>query len=322
MTSILIENAAIITPRSFIPEGFIYIDEGVIKAYGAMDQLADEYTFAELVIKAHRRIVAPGVIIGLTEASRYPLIRARKEKDRLSLDETYALSMLSIYEALLHGVTCIVSLELEHPTGFLRAVKDSGIRGAAVTSREKAEPLLDQWHLKGDKRAALALYAPEGKAEPLGDLRIYSNRVGSDVVVEPEANTTAKAYVVPKPTPTDKPQALLVKGSRGLNPALYVDDPLKASDLVMGRAGQATPFEGMIGEIKVGASADIVVYDASRPPAFPAYLGIDRFFEALCAGLLRAETVIVAGEVVVDAGQPLYIEEQVLEKAVGIVESA
>ncbi|RLG78018.1 MAG: hypothetical protein DRO12_00450 [Thermoprotei archaeon] len=76
-----------------------------------------------------------------------------------------------------------------------------------------------------------------------------------------------------------------------------------------------------IGEIREGASADLIILNFREPPSWPLIVsGARDLYKAIVEGDYVIESVIVGGEVVVDKGENLMVGSAVIKRARPILE--
>jgi 5-methylthioadenosine/S-adenosylhomocysteine deaminase len=105
--------------------------------------------------------------------------------------------------------------------------------------------------------------------------------------------------------------AYLIHKAHWANPALI--PPFQALDLVLGNAARALGLEDDIGSLEVGKRADILLIKPDAPvPVVPS--SVIPYFTMTFRGS-DVETVIVDGDVVVDAGVSVRVDEAIVRKA-------
>ncbi len=138
MVRILITNATIITMSYkhdlIISKGYVFLRNGVVEGIGEGDP-PDEFQYPELLINGEGRIVAPGLVSGMTTVTLYPLrylvndVCWDKFSDFISLlsrSDVYYLAALTFMELMKRGVTAalVTDIFLEN---VARAANDLGI---------------------------------------------------------------------------------------------------------------------------------------------------------------------------------------------------
>lgn len=182
---ILIKNASVITVNNndeFFSEKSVAIEDDRIKYIG---EIPENFN-ADIVIDGKGKLLMPGLINAHTHmamsllrnyADDLPLWEWLSEKiwpieDKLTAEDTYWGSMLSIVESIKSGVTCFSDMYF-FMEDTARAVDESGIRavlarGMTGKSAEgdirfnEARQLYKNWHKQGDGRITVmvAPHAP------------------------------------------------------------------------------------------------------------------------------------------------------------------
>lgn len=138
MVKVLITNATILTLSRkhdlIINNGYIYINDGVIKAIGS-GEVPEELHYSELLISGRGRVVVPGVASGYTRISTYPIRHVLRslgdEKvyeylSTLSRVDIYYSAVLAFTELLYRGVTSLMISDI-YLDDIARAANDVGM---------------------------------------------------------------------------------------------------------------------------------------------------------------------------------------------------
>ncbi|MFP3230279.1 MAG: hypothetical protein RXS19_03530 [Caldisphaera sp.] len=118
MVSILITGSSIFTGKELIRDGYVFIDDGKIKEVGTQP-VPDEMSEPSLVLGGKGRIIAPS-LTAIADISTF-LIRFFNLKmnkrielyKMLSKKDLFTLSLPSIYELNMHGVTTIFAESID-----------------------------------------------------------------------------------------------------------------------------------------------------------------------------------------------------------------
>lgn len=343
MVRILLRDAIVLKGRALEPvEGYVYIEDNRIN-YVGVGEVKEEHEMAELYITAKEKIVLPGTITPATWASLYPfrlLLLSGKVHHYelfqvLSRDDVYYASILAGYELLKHGVTTIGILDQVHQDQVIRALFDVGFR-VLVLVDPYINNLLSTYNEWDNKDGRVKVYA---LVESSVDARKYSDIVGRDRVVAKPGRIIGGASVFIDPVSSVKPEQTIITSmliDKWVNGcALALGLSLKYSMFNIARRlvleGKTNSRDALIhvtmrggevmglkdtGVVDKDYKADIVVLNTSEPPGWPPIpLDIDQFYDYILELDSRVETVIIDGEPVLDAGEPLNIGYEKVYKA-------
>ena len=343
MVRILLRDSIVLRGRELEPiRGYVYVENDKIVHVG-LGEVREEHEVAELYITARERIILPGTITPSTWVSLYPFrllllsgnLQYYEVFQVVSKDEVYYASLLAGYELLKHGVTTVGVMDQVYQEEAIRALFDIGLRILVLVDpyMNDVVSMYNRWDGKEDRVKVYAL------VEAPADARKYADIVGRDRIVAKPGKIISGANVFIDPVTPLEPHKTVIS-------SMFLDKWIKGCALTIGLAlkysmfdvayklvlkGKANGKEALvhiitrnaevmglknIGVIDEGFKADLVVLNASEPPGWPPIpLESDVFYEYIMGLDLRTETVIIDGETVLDAGEPLNVGYEKIYKA-------
>lgn len=206
MSELLITNAVIVTmddEQRVIPEGDIYIEDGIIKYVGEKGK----YSYPEnpRVIEGKGKVALPGLVNGHTHAAMtlfrgYADDLALQEwletkiwprEGHLKSDDVYWGTLLAIAEMIRGGTTTFADMYF-YADEVAQAVRDSGIRASlcgvllgilptAAKDLKKAIDFVEKWHGSQERRIT-AMFGPHAlytcQPEHLKEVAKEARRLG------------------------------------------------------------------------------------------------------------------------------------------------
>ena len=276
--SILITASAIYTGREVLRDGYVYIEDGIVKDVGPQPP-PDDVQDATLIIGGPGRVVVPGLTAVADVAAygiRYsrPTIGRRVEfYRRLSDDELFKLSLPGVYELHMMGVTTIFVESLSPRLPFDLARKVGGFYGAARPT------CVEEFRVQPTLRGLISIGGGECPAGDVAD--------------------------------GDR-ESLVLTGTGGYN-IDGIADVLQASSKLRRLAGLPDPL------IEPNSTAEIAVFDTSRPPAMFLYAAGEDLIRTVYTSRAYLETLIAGQDVLVEMGEHLRIGRKHLEEATNLV---
>lgn len=275
MLEILVRGSVIYTGSEVLRDGYVYIKGGRIVGLGEGAAPGD-YTYAALILGGPGRIVAPG-LTAIIDAPAYPI---RFYKPSLEKRVNY-------YKAM--GLDALATVSLP-------AVYEAHLSGVTTVIIEAIDPQL-----------------PQRLAETIGGLYgIAYPACTGDAGTKPAPGLVAVATVGDESCPGGEVNygdsgvlALAGKLSYTLHgePRVYERSLETRRRLGLGEQG-----------IREGRLAEIVVFDASRPPGMLLEYAPDSVVPQVYSAA-RVETLLVGDHVLVDGGDHLYIVEKSFSQA-------
>jgi len=358
LVRILITNATILTMSYrhdlVISKGYVYLRNGVIEGVGEGDP-PDEFQYPELLINGEGRLVAPGLVSGITTVTLYPFRYVIKEIDWRSLSDfitvltrtdVYYLAALTFMELMRRGVTValITDIFLEN---VARAANDLGMYvtlavpfGCGIKDfdpEHELKLLMSRWEGKFSNIKVAALYCGDPTEEWVGlvkelGVRAYvlnaSRRVGGlegVTYINPNFEVSSNDPVI-----RYGPQLKLWRPNEGLgigvSPSYSMSSVMKDASLLTGVneidvLAATTVINSKLvgfeglGSLDAGSTANIVMYDTSEPPGWPVITDLRYLARAVVMGDLDVETVIVGDDILVDNKETLTIGYELVRKA-------
>lgn len=268
---VLVTASVVYTGDRVLRDGYVYIKGGRIVDVGEAP-VPDEYTYATLVLGGEGRIAAPGLAV-YVDAPAYPIRGLRpnlaervKFYERLDTESLALLSLPAVYEAHMAGVSTLV---VEAPSKAVAVDLASRVGGYYLA----AIPTCSEASGEG-----MARVGGDGCPEEGADLVL----AGGEVKASRGRVLGAYSALNYRATWTSAPG--VYEGSLSLREALGIPG----------------------GKIEKGARAEIVVYDARRPPGMLADLYELSLDEVYRLGS-PVESLIAGDEVLVDGGEHLRI---------------
>ncbi|ALU12758.1 hypothetical protein EYM_07195 [Ignicoccus islandicus DSM 13165] len=320
--SILITDATIVTEPGQYLKGYLYIDKGRIVAIGE-GEVPEEYSFATYLINGKNKIVYPGLILPLIKASSYPSRFGGKEAS--NFEELYYATQMAIHDLSLAGVTAFGTVE-EVVEPVVRAVVNSYSKAVIFVNadvegwKRQLDIMLNKWQGYQD-RVYTGIYTETDNKDAIEIAEKYSLPLISKCcgikLVEEERIASERGIV--KLEKNGVISYGFKRSSRTVNPLnvlrtlYYIGmDPVEVMRYVTTNAALILGLNDS-GAIKVGYSADIVIFDVSQPPGWTAGKGLPE--EVILTSNPRVETLIVRGEVIADSFEMLSIGVKDVKRA-------
>ena len=268
---VLVTASIVYTGDRVLRDGYVYIKGGRIVDVGDAP-VPEEYTYATLVLGGEGRIAAPG-LAAYVDAPAYPirglkpnLAERAKFYGRLDAESLALLSLPAVYEAHMAGVSTLV---IEAPSKAVAIDLASRIGGYYLTAIPTCS---------GAAGEGTVSVGGDGCPEEGANLVL----VGGEVKTGRSRVLGAYSALNYRAAWTSVPR--IYEGSLSLREALGIPG----------------------GRIEKGARAEVVVYDARRPPGMLADLYELSLDEVYRLGA-PVESLIVGDEVLVDGGEHLRI---------------
>ncbi len=363
MVKILIDGASMVILREgaeLVKRGYVYIENGVIKAFGA-GEAPEEYQYPELLLSGSGRLLSKGFASGFTVLTLYPLrykvdfvdwFLVRELLKSMRRSDMYYIAALSLAELVSSGVTeaLVVDVYLDE---VARAARDVGINVTLAPplncdlndeqQLQELRLLLSRWRGQVEGvRVAIAV-CNELRERYVNLAREFGIPIYAiDLEKEIEEIPGAPEIVLINPRTALRGRAIYY-GSMlrnwqaygglgiGVRASYSMREVLKeliwmrkTSPLEAFIAGTKTTSElvayGDSSLIKEGARSSIVVFNMSEPPGWPPPDSLDSAARAIVEGNLRIETVIVGDDIVLDKEGLLTVGYEVFKKAIRKVE--
>ena len=291
--------------------GYIHVKDGFIVGYGEGEP-PEELALAELVISGESLVVYPGLAAVAVAVEFYPfrsLLPGRLQLEKLLSkpdsciakvvgeaggDAAYYAALMAFYELALNGVTRVYPIAF-HPSEVARALKDSGLDGlvlAPAGCRLEAEPPTTA--PPGVDIVELRCTGG-GRGARLDGGRLCVN--GRCIAVD-----RPPVHVEPWVSPW---QRMLESGFGGYR--AYILEGHRLAD------GGYEPLKG---------KAYLVAVDVGEPPGWMPSPKLARAWTL--SSRVRVDTVVSAGNIVVDGGEMLPVgrdaARRAAEKLTGILE--
>jgi len=282
LIDVIVLGSVVFTGDEVIREGYVYVRDGRVEDVGEQPP-PEEYTYATLVLGGEGRIVVPG-LTAVADAAAY-VIRLLEPgmPDRLRFyraldDRTMAhASLAGVYELHMSGVTSILLEGLSY--GFISEVRNiaGGKYGLAVPTCSGTRPDTPEWSLG-------TLIVSDEQCEGESHIRLAAESRSTDGGEEVLALVSPVSYSI-----------------AGYKGAWRASENLRR---IMGLDPQG---------IRAGLLAEIVVFDARRPPGMLLDIMEDSWYRILPSLYeygLRVESVMIGDDIVVDGGEHLNIVEK------------
>ena len=316
--SILFRDGKVMQEPGKSFEGYVYMNKGKIVKVDK-GEVPQEFSFATYLINGKGRIITPGFICPLTQLSKYPSRYGGKEAE--TSKEIYRATQMALQDLLLSGFTAVGTIESKVDP-VARAIADSGIRAIIfVDSRaegwkEELQLLLNRWHGHEERIfAGIAALEENEEAEELAK-RFNLPLIKKEDIKEVEGIAKERGIVTIEKGGKRTYGFIDSKTTSPLNVvrSLYYMgmSPVEALKALTVNAAEILGLN-KVGKIKEGYYADVVVWDASEPPGWTAGHGEPE--EIILASNPKVESVIVAGEVLVDISEMLTIGRKDVKEA-------
>jgi cytosine/adenosine deaminase-related metal-dependent hydrolase len=335
---ILIVDSTIVLRDRVVPRGFVFIEEGWVKAIGEGEP-DESYQLADTLIGGGERIVLPPAVALFTlpevyglrylPLNPYKVLRNDKFRRKLLEDDevAYYMSLIAFYELAVQGYASTVAVSV-NPVQAARALSNSGLWGFIVLplcgiNFKDATALLQEAKKRGDpSRVKLGIaYCTSGE-------RYLAKRaaddVGAELVVEVGFEraylslgelSVSVDYSMISARPSPATFSLLpfwVSLNPHLNPKAHeaLDHLLYSSyQLLKGKY-----------PLTKGSPADVLVVDVSEPPSM--VFTYSSLIAQLASAPPRVETLISHGSIVVDGGQHLFVGGEACRRAREVISGA
>lgn len=354
MVKILVTNAKILTMSEkhelLIDRGFIYLRDGRVEAVGKGEP-PEELRYPELLISGEGRLVTPGLSSAITAVSLYPLryrvndLAWNDLSDYMSMltrTDLYYLAALSFMELVSRGVTSALVADV-FLDNVARAANDVGIYVTLAVPYEcgikdfepesEVKLLLSRWHERVEGVKAAVLYCGDPPSRFVNEmaslgLRVYALKprtARSDVIsVNPVEGGGRNVIRYGRDVVRWSPEEGL---GIGVRPSYSMVDVVKEVtwrlkvhplDVIAAASTLNTKLLGFsnMGSLDVSSKANIVMFNTSEPPGWPAPSSLEPLVRAIVEGDLRVETVIVNDDVLVDGGETLTVGTDIVRRAV------
>ena len=332
---VLVVDSTIVTSDRVIERGYVYVEGRYVKALGEGDP-PEDYQLADTLIGGEGRVVLPAPAALLVAPEAYAFrqrgvsvldmvtgrVRALLEDD----DElSYYSSLMGFYELSMQGYGLVVALALNHST-VSRALADSGLQGVVVIPlcglnwRDAVSRAEEARRELGAGRGVGVAACGDGE---VGAARRAAEEAGADLVavLGPDGARIAAgrtyidvSYSMLSPSPSPATMSAVqpwLSVNRQLNP--HADRALEAL--------MYTPYRVLRGTTPLtpGGEAFVLVVDGSEPPSM--VVDPQEAVHQLATSTPRTETLISAGNIVVDGGQHLYVGSEACRRAREVIGS-
>lgn len=271
---VLITASIVYTGKRVLRNGYVYIRGGRVVDVGE-GPVPEDYTYATLILGGEGRIVAPG-LAAYVDAPAYPIRGLRPSLaerarfyERLDAGSLALLSLPAIYEAHMAGVTTVV---VEAPTSRLASDLEEGVGGYYVAAVPTCV---------ADRGEARVKVGGDGCPEDGAEIIVSGGtvRVGGAEVPGSASALSLRAAIT---------------RVRGVHEGSL-------------RLRERLGIPG--GVIEKDARAEVVVYDARKPPALLVDL-YDLPLDELYRLGATVESLVAGDEVLVDGGEHLRITDK------------
>ncbi len=316
--SILFRDGKVVREPGDSFDGYVYMNKGrIIKV--DKGEVPQEFSFATYLIDGKGRILTPGLICTLTQLSKYPSRYGGREAS--TSNEIYRATQMALQDLLLSGFTAVGTIESKvEPVA--RAIANSGIRAVIFVDassenwKEELQILLNKWHGFEDRIfAGIAALEPNEEAEEIAK-RFNLPIITSEDIKEVKGISKERGIVAIEKGGKRSYGFINSKTTSPLNvvKSLYYMgmNPVEALKALTVDAAEILGLS-KVGRVKEGYSADVVVWDVSEPPGWTAGHGEPE--EIILASNPKVESVIVAGEVIVDISEMLTIGRKDVKEA-------
>jgi len=363
LVKVLIDGASMVVLREraeLIKRGYIYIENGVIRSFGA-GKAPEEYQYSELLLSGNGRLLLKGFASGFTVLTLYPLrykvdfvdwFLVKELLRSMRRSDMYYVAALSLAELVSSGVTetLVVDVYLDE---VARAARDIGINvtlapplNCGLSDEQQLQELrllLNRWHGQVEGvRVAIAV-CRELKERYVNIAREFGVPLYAiDLEKEVEEMPGGPEVVLVNPRIASKRKTIYFgsmlrnwqEGSGlgiGVRASYSVREALK--ELMWMK--RVDPLEALIAgtkttselvayadssQIREGARSSVVVFNMSEPPGWPPPDTLNSAARAIIEGNLRIETVIVGDDIVLDREGLLTVGYEVFKKAIKKVE--
>jgi len=270
---VLITGSVVYTGSEVVRDGYVYVKGGRVVAVGS-GLPPEDYTFAHLILGGEGRVVAPS-LTAIVDAPAYPWrFNVRGLGARVGL-----YRRLTQEEAFAASLPAVYEA---HVHGVGRVVIEYS--GAGLPGELAAR-------VGGFYSLAYPACLGEAPSSPFGVVTVAGEGCGGDATVA-YSGGSARA---------GDGEVLALVGRAVYRPSGEgVEDASNRLRRLLGLAPAS---------IKEGSQAEIVVYNAARPPGMFLDRADDPARLAYESGL-RAETLLLGDTVLVDQGEHLYIAEK------------
>jgi len=275
---VLVTGSAVYTGSETLRDGYVYIKGGRVVAVGS-GVPPEDYTFAHLVLGGEGRIIAPS-LTAIVDAPAYPWRFAlRGLRERVDL-----YGRLSQEAAVAASLPAVYEAHVHGVGRIVVEYSGAGLPGELASRVGGFYALAYPACLGGAPSSPFGVVMVAGEGCEGEAQVVYSGgsaRAGEGEVLALTAKPVYRPWGSGVEEASNRLRRLL-----GLGPAT----------------------------IKEGVQAEIVVYDASRPPGMFLDSAEDPARLAYESGL-RAETLVLGDAVLVDQGEHLYIAEKQFSEA-------
>ncbi len=347
---ILIDGAKIVTFREDKPvinEGYVFINKGIVVAVGEGPP-PPEYEFAEYVIDGRGRVVMPGFVLGIPDLLQLPFRyisrcsrNPRECIESVSKDELRALIEVSLTILSFGGATSIVALaNTDYVDVVAKAVSKCWVRTRLLFKnrdelcegvRTATKSIVDQDAIpKGILSfGVLSKGTVDVSQDELRSLNAfaYVDSCNDDVArklqdrltcINTSSELCTRKVVVDAIELWRGEEGIAFTNPRLSHPRSYIQmlrfNGLSPKEITR-VLSSANPWSLNIGVPRIveGATADIIILNFREPPHGPTIFDDEGLYELICDNMYSVETVIVAGDLVVDRFEPLMIGRKEFE---------
>lgn len=324
MPRILVAKTLVHAKQSTV-KGYIYVEGDTIRAIGE-DDPPEELQLAELVIGGPGRLAVVGLTtIASLEALPYrsklyahtltgflSSSEAGKIARNTSRERAYNAALLGLYELVVHGYSSVISID-PHAEVVARAYRDTRASGAILVPMGcKYSPEKPLEELDGLLQAK-----PPGVLAGIllcGEEKSLTGEISSsypEAVIATLSRQEMRAIL-----PHSQNHEIIVADLGLLDEAttgpMRILSPFIAITIITSK-GHSVPeaLEALTQPYHAlrEGKADITIVEALEPPCYPPSI------ENLAGCTPRIETLISGGALLVDTGQPIILDREVLEKA-------
>ena len=342
-----------LTQKPVISEGYVYVSNGVIHAVGEGEP-PEELRYPELLLRGEERVIAPGLSSAFTVVTPY-IFRFSFREIRmvdwieyfreLSRMDTYYIAGMAFIEMVMRGITSALVTDV-YLDNVARAAKDVGIYVTLAppfncgldefSPDNELRLLLDRWHgrvanvkagiltcgtpseklLSISREHSIPIYVLEGseglegfKGVKLIPINAGTSGMKSIAYGEGIKNWSEESGLGLGVTPSYSMLEVIRKV-----PLLTGKHSIDALNAAVNINPKLLGYE-RIGSIDVGNTANLVLFNTSEPPGWPAPNKLGQLINAVVEGGLRIESVILGDNVLVDSGESITLGYDFIVKA-------
>jgi len=342
-----------LTQAPVIPKGYVYVANGVIRAVGEGEP-PEELRYPELLLRGEGRVIIPGLSSAFTVVTLYPFrfgLRGLKLNEwlhyfrELSRTDTYYVAGMAFIEMVMRGITSALVTDI-YLDSVARAAADVGIYVTLAppfncgldefSPENELRLLLNRWHdrVPNVKAGILSCGRPSNRL--LDVAREHSIPVY--VLGEPEISGASEGVKLISINPGAPGTKTISYGEGikhwnedgglglGVKPSYSMLEVVREASTLTGKH----PIDALnaavninpkllgyerIGSVDVGNTANLVMFNTSEPPGWPAPKGLKQLVDAVVEGGLRVESVVLGDNILVDSGESLTLGYDFIVKA-------